>query len=53
MVEGREVPEQGSWYTVVGVMDDGTGLNQAVTAIRELGVGRDDLAGRLKRVDSR
>ena len=52
LVEGREVPEQGSWYTVVGVIDDGSGLNQAVTEIRELGVDRDDLTVVLKRVDS-
>ena len=52
MVEGREVPEPGSWYTVVGVMDDGSGLNQAVKEIRELGVDRDDLTVVLKRVDS-
>ena len=52
MVEGRDVPEQGSWYTVVGVIDDGTGLNQAVTEIRELGVDRDDLTVVLKRVDA-
>jgi hypothetical protein len=52
LAEGREVPEQGSWYTVVGVMDDGTGLNQAVTEIRELGVDRDDLTVVLKRMDA-
>src|SRR5215218_4787255 len=52
LVEGREVPEPGSWYTVVGVMDDGSGLNQAVKEIRELGVDRDDLTVVLKRVDS-
>jgi len=52
LVEGREVPEQDSWYTVVGVIDDGTGLNQAVTEIRELGVDRDDLTVILKRVES-
>ena len=52
MVEGPEVREQGSWYTVVGVIDDGTGLNQAVTEIRELGVDRDDLTVVLKRVDA-
>src|SRR5829696_2943801 len=52
LVEGREVPEQDSWYTVVGVIDDGTGLNQAVSEIRELGVGRDDLTVILKRIDS-
>ena len=52
LVEGREVPEQDSWYTVVGVIDDGTGLNQAVTEIKELGVDRDDLTVILKRVES-
>jgi hypothetical protein len=52
LVEGREVQEQGSWYTVVGVIDDGTGLNQAVSEVRELGVDRDDLTVVLKRVDS-
>lgn len=51
MVEGREVPEQGSWYTVVGIIDDGTGLNQAVREIRDLGVDRDDLTVVLKRAD--
>jgi hypothetical protein len=52
LVEGRELPEQNSWYTVVGVIDDGTGLNQAVTEIRELGVDRDDLTVVLKRVET-
>ena len=52
LVEGTEVQEQGSWYTVVGVIDDGTGLNQAVQEVRELGVDRDDLTVVLKRVDS-
>ncbi len=49
MAEGREAPEQAPWYTVVGVIEDGAGLNQAVTEIRELGVGRDDLTVVLKR----
>jgi hypothetical protein len=49
LAEGREVPEQAPWYTVVGVIEDGTGLNQAVTEIRDLGVGRDDLTVVLKR----
>ena len=52
LAERREVPEQDSWYTVVGVIDDGTGLNQAVKEVRDLGVGRDDLTVVLKRVDS-
>ena len=41
LAEGREVPEQAPWYTVVGVIDDGSQLNQAVTEVRELGVDRD------------
>jgi hypothetical protein len=52
LVEEREIPEQGSWYTVVGVVDDGVGLNQAVTEIRELGVDRDQLTVVLKRVEA-
>jgi hypothetical protein len=52
LVERPEVQERGSWYTVVGVIDDGTGLNQAVKEVRELGVDRDDLTVVLKRVDS-
>ena len=43
LAEGREAREQAPWYTVVGVIDDGSQLNQAVTAVRELGVDRDDL----------
>ena len=52
MSEGREAPGQGPWYTVVGVMNDGSELNQAVTEVRELGVDRDDLTVVLKREDS-
>jgi hypothetical protein len=51
LAEGREVPEQAPWYTVVGVIDDGSQLNQAVTEVRELGVDRDDLTVVLKRED--
>ena len=50
-MEGREAPEQVPEYTVVGVIDDGTGLNQAVKEIRDLGVDRDDLTVILKRED--
>ena len=49
MAEGREAAEQAPWYTVVGVIEDGAGLNQAVREIRDLGVGRDDLTVVLKR----
>ena len=51
MAEGREAAEQAPWYTVVGVIEDGSQLNQAVTEIRELGVDRDDLTVVLKRQD--
>src|SRR5215203_4286180 len=49
--EGREAPERVPEYTVVGVIDDGAELNQAVTEIRELGIDRDDLTVILKRED--
>ena len=41
----REAAEQAPWYTVVGVIDDGSQLNQAVTEVRELGVGITDVPG--------
>ena len=51
-MERREVREQDSWYTVIGVINDGAELNQAVKEIRDLGVGRDDLTVILKREDA-
>src|SRR3712207_8861342 len=51
VLEGREAPERVPEYTVVGVIDDGTQLNQAVKEIRDLGVDRDGLTGILKRED--
>src|SRR3712207_8127739 len=51
VLEGREAPELVPEYTVVGVIDDGTQLNQAVKEIRDLGVDRDDLTVILKRED--
>src|SRR3712207_6265415 len=51
VLEGREAPERVPEYTVVGVIDDGTQLNQAVKEIRDLGVDRDDLTVILKRED--
>ena len=51
VLERREVREQDSWYTVIGVINDGAELNQAVKEIRDLGVGRDDLTVILKRED--
>ncbi len=47
---GRET-KQGSEYTVVGVIDDGTKLNQAVASLRKLGVTGEDLTVVLKRQD--
>jgi len=49
--DGRGKPGQDPWYTVIGVIEDGAGLNEAVTEIRDLGVGRDDLTVVLKRKD--
>ena len=51
MEEGREAPERVPEYTVVGVIDDGAQLNQAVKEIQDLGVDRDDLTVILKRED--
>lgn len=50
MGKDRET-ERVSEYTVIGVIDDGQELNQAVAEIRELGVGPDDLTVVLKRRD--
>jgi hypothetical protein len=50
-LEGREAPERVPEYTVVGVINDGVELNQAVRDIQELGVDRDDLTVVLKRED--
>jgi hypothetical protein len=50
-LEGREAPDRVPEYTVVGVINDGTQLNQAVKEIRDLGVDRDDLTVILKRED--
>ncbi len=50
-MEGREAPERVPEYTVVGVINDGVELNQAVRDIQELGVDRDDLTVVLKRED--
>lgn len=41
--------EQGAGFTVVGVMDDGAELSQAVSDLHELGIGGDDLTVILKR----
>ncbi len=49
MADGREVTQAEDGYTVVGVIDDGAALNRAVTEVRGLGVGADDLTVILKR----
>jgi hypothetical protein len=51
VLEGREAPEPIPEYTVVGVINDGVELNQAVKELQDLGVDRDDLTVILKRED--
>ncbi len=52
MSEARNtVPEGDPEYTVVGILNDGTELNEAVSDLRELGVGGEDLTVILKRRD--
>lgn len=46
-----EEAQGSSGYTVVGVLDDDAGLNQAVLDLRELGVGGEDLTVIFKRRD--
>src|SRR5215216_390387 len=43
--------EQVSGYTVVGVLEDGVGLNRVVSDLRALGITGDDLTVILKRTD--
>ena len=45
----RDAAEQVSEYTVVGVIGDGAGLNRAISDIRELGLGGENLTVVLKR----
>ena len=57
MEKGQDASERGPKggsgdYTVVGVVDDGTPLNQLVKEVRELGVGKDDLTVVVKRPDT-
>jgi hypothetical protein len=44
-------PEREPGYTVVGVLEDGVGLNRAVSELRALGIVGDDLTVILKRAD--
>ena len=45
----RNSEGHGGEYTVVGIVEDGTPLNQVVKEVRELGVGKDDLTVVVKR----
>ncbi len=52
MSEARNtVPERDPEYTVIGILNDGTELNEAVSDLRELGVSGEDLTVVLKRRD--
>ena len=44
-------PERNTEYTVVGLLNDGVELNQAVSDLRELGISGEDLTVILKRED--
>ncbi len=49
MGRAREAPEAVPEYTMIGVVNDGVELNQAVKEVRELGVGPDDMTVVVKR----
>src|SRR5215212_2798793 len=52
MGESRGITlREGSGYTVVGILEDGAGLNQAVSELRKVGIGGDNLTAILKRPD--
>jgi len=52
MGESRGItPEEGTGYTVVGILEDGAGLNQAVSELRKLGIVGENLTAILKRPD--
>jgi hypothetical protein len=52
MGESRGItPEDRSGYTVVGILEDGAGLNQAVSELRKVGIGGENLTAILKRPD--
>ena len=46
-----KAPERNAEYTVVGILDDGLALNQAVSDLRGLGIDGEDLTVILKRED--
>ena len=43
--------KQDSWHTLVGIMDDDSGVNQAIMNLREAGITSDSLTVILKRED--
>ena len=52
MSERREAePRRDSWHTLVGIMDDDAGVNQAINDLREAGITMDGLTVILKRED--
>jgi hypothetical protein len=44
-------PKEGFGYTVVGILEDDAGLNQAVSELRRVGIGCENLTAILKRSD--
>ena len=44
-------PKEGFGYTVVGILEDGAGLNHAVSELRKVGIGGENLTAILKRPD--
>ena len=52
MSEPRGItPEEVSGYTVVGILEDDAGLNQAISELRAAGIGGENLTAVLKRED--
>ncbi|MCA3747638.1 MAG: hypothetical protein IN808_00655 [Rubrobacter sp.] len=53
VAEGEEPGRRdaGEGYTAVGLMEDGAGLSRAISGLRRLGVGEEDLTVVLKRRD--
>lgn len=52
MSERRDTePKLDAWHTLVGIMDDDTGVNLAVMNLREAGISSDSLTVILKRED--
>jgi hypothetical protein len=49
--EQQNAAGQGTEYTVVGILDDGVELNEAVSDLREIGIDGEDLMVILKRED--